>query len=83
MQEPKNYKITVSNMHGAELSLTISWEADIYEWIEVFKCILYWLQFNPEQIDKLHLSTQEDIAFDPFLGQEGEYTPTDLGQEGE
>jgi len=74
MQEPKNYKITVSNMHGAELSLTISWEADIYEWIEVFKCILYWLQFNPEQIDKLHLSTH--------LGQEGEYTPTDLGQEG-
>jgi len=49
MQEFKNSKITVSNMYGAELSITVSWEAEIPEWIETFKCILAWLKFDPKQ----------------------------------
>ena len=60
MQEFKNSKITVSNMYGAELSITVSWEAEIPEWIETFKCILAWLKFDPKTIDEL-LGQKEEV----------------------
>ena len=60
MKEPINPKITVSNIYGAELSITVSWEAEISEWIETFKCILAWLKFDPKTIDEL-LGQKEEV----------------------
>ena len=60
MQEFKNSKITVNNMYGTELSITVSWEAEIPEWIETFKCILAWLKFDPETIDEF-LGQKEEV----------------------
>ena len=60
MQEFKNSKITVNNMYGTELSIIVSWEAEISEWIETFKCILAWLKFDPETIDEL-LGQKEEV----------------------
>ena len=56
-----NPKITVSNVYGTELSVIVSWEAEISEWIEIFKCILAWLKFDPETIDELLGQKEEKV----------------------
>ena len=61
MQEFKNSKITVNNMYGTELSITVSWEAEISEWIEIFKCILAWLKFDPKIINELLGQKEEEV----------------------
>jgi hypothetical protein len=55
----KPHKITVVDSDGQELSLTLHWDADIYEWIEAFKVILKWLTFGDELI-KEALSPEEE-----------------------
>jgi len=61
MKEPINPKITVSNIHGTELSVTVSWDAEIFEWIETFKCILAWLKFDPKIINELLGQKEEEV----------------------
>jgi len=61
MKKPINPKITVSNVYGTELSVIVSWEAEISEWIEIFKCILAWLKFDPETIDELLGQKEEKV----------------------
>ena len=61
MEKPKDPKIVITNIIGKELSVTVSWEADIYEWIDTFKLILRWLTFSPEEIDKLLGQKNEEV----------------------
>jgi hypothetical protein len=60
MEEFKNNKIKVINTNGEELDLTISWESDIYEWARLFRVILNWLQFHPENIKEILPENNEE-----------------------
>jgi hypothetical protein len=50
MEETKPHRITVVNSDGEELSLSLHWDSDIGEWMEVFKVILKWLTFHDDTI---------------------------------
>ena len=43
--EDEYNEITVKDAYDRMLTLKVSWDADIYEWINNFKVILKWLTF--------------------------------------
>lgn len=53
MEDFKGNKITVTNFNGEELSLTISDDADIYEWEKTLRIILKWVTFSDQLIDEI------------------------------
>jgi hypothetical protein len=63
----KPHEITVIDSEGDKLTLTICWDADIYEWQDKFKVILKWLTFGDELIndifcdDECEFKTQEEM----------------------
>ena len=52
MQKLENIKITVQD-NGREMSITLNWDADLEDFKEAFKTILFWKTFTPEQIEYL------------------------------
>lgn len=64
----KPHEITVVDSEGNKLTLTICWDADIYEWQDKFKVILKWLTFGDELIndifcdDECEFKTQEEMG---------------------
>jgi hypothetical protein len=63
----KPHEITVIDSEGDKLTLTICWDADIYEWQDKFKVILKWLTFGDELVndifcdDECEFKTQEEM----------------------
>ena len=47
----KDAKITVES-EGQVLTLTLSWEGDIWAWAEAFRTILFWMTFHPTTINR-------------------------------
>ena len=56
----KPHKITVVDSDGREMSLTLHWDSDIWEWIEAFRVILKWVTFGDELIKEV-LPTEDDL----------------------
>ena len=48
----QNEKIEVTNQNGVKMTLGVSWEDDIWAWIDTFKVILKWLGFADVTIEK-------------------------------
>ena len=42
-----------------KIELTTHWDSDIDDWLNVFKTIMTWLTFLPEQIDAMFRSDDE------------------------
>ena len=63
----KPHEVTITNSDGDKLSLTIHWDANIYEWQDAFKVILKWLTFHEDQVhdifcdDDCELKNQEEM----------------------
>ncbi len=47
-----NEFIEVTNQNGVKMKLEISWEDDIWAWVDTFKVILKWLDFADVTIEK-------------------------------
>ncbi len=48
----QNEFIEVTDQKGNKLTLEVSWEENIWEWVRIFKVILKWLDFADETIEK-------------------------------
>ena len=47
------YKITVENIYGDELIVTVDLHTNIWRWGDVFRTILTWIRFGSGSIDDL------------------------------
>lgn len=47
-----NEFIEVTNQNGVKMTLEVSWEDDIWAWVDTFKVILKWLGFAEVTIEK-------------------------------
>lgn len=59
--QKKNHKITIEDAYGRKIEFELWYDADIAEWGELFRSILYWLAFSPENIDEL-ISLEDDFG---------------------
>jgi len=53
------YKITVENIYGEKLIMTVDLQTDIWGFGDVFRTILTWLTFGSGSIDRL-IRREED-----------------------
>ena len=49
--EPQDIRITVSNVDGDIMSLTLPWDAALEHMTDTFRTILFWLTYAPATID--------------------------------
>jgi len=47
-----NEFIEITNQNGVKMKLEISWENDVWAWVDTFKVILKWLGFAEVTIEK-------------------------------
>ena len=59
MYENKKHIIKVTGEAGNTLELTVNWDANIFDWIRVFKQILYFLTFSEDLVTE-HLKDEYD-----------------------
>jgi hypothetical protein len=51
-EQRENIKITVEDGDGRIMITTVNWDANIWQYVETFRAILYWLTFQPKSIDR-------------------------------
>ena len=51
-EQIKKQTITVTNEEGDELKLTLASNADVNEWLSIFRIIMLWLTFAPETVNE-------------------------------
>jgi len=59
MLDEKPVEITVRKSDEERLQLTLHWDSDLFDYIEAFKVILYWLTFTPEAIKEVFPEEEE------------------------
>lgn len=56
------YEITVKSPHnGEEIKIKLHWEADIWDWQNVFKQVLSWVTFHPDTIQDIFALTEDQM----------------------
>jgi hypothetical protein len=53
MDKFRDSKITVVNSDGKKIAFSLPWNADIYEWVDIFRTILKWLTFLEDNIKEV------------------------------
>ncbi len=48
----QNEFIEVTDQQGNKMKIEISWESDVWKWVDTFKVILRWLEFPEEVVEK-------------------------------
>jgi hypothetical protein len=67
------YEITVTSPHsGEEIKIKLHWEADAWDWQNVFKQIMNWVTFHPDTYKEIFALTDDEI-----LEKEEKETKTD------
>lgn len=60
--EKKFYEITVKEPHhDEEITIKITWDADAWDWQNVFKQIMQWATFMPETYGEIFALTDDEI----------------------
>ena len=61
-RENQYYEITVKSPHnGEEIKIKLCWDADAWDWQNVFKQVMSWATFHPETYKEIFALTDDEI----------------------
>ena len=56
------YEITVKSPHnGEEIKIKLHWEADVWDWQNVFKQVMTWVTFHPDTVQQIFTLTDDQM----------------------